>query len=103
MNSFLAFDFLILLRSDVDEGVLDQLNVTRGGVLILQGPEDKLRSVIEFTRSRGYGHLWSDESMYRHLALLSNTYSNAVHSFPLVALGVRLTSRFRMTLLPRRL
>ncbi|TEB06298.1 hypothetical protein FA13DRAFT_1750032 [Coprinellus micaceus] len=39
--------------SAVDESVLDQLNVTRGG-------------------------LWSDENMYKHLTFLSNTYTNAV-------------------------
>ncbi|TEB33894.1 hypothetical protein FA13DRAFT_1789696 [Coprinellus micaceus] len=58
-----------------DPLVLDQLNVTRGGVLIPQ--EDKLRSAIESTRNRGSDKLWSDENMYKHLTFLSNTYTNA--------------------------
>ncbi|TEB33909.1 hypothetical protein FA13DRAFT_1763439, partial [Coprinellus micaceus] len=51
-----------------DPLVSDQLNVTRGGLLIPQG-EDELRSAIESTRNCGSDKL--------HLAFLSNTYTNA--------------------------
>lgn len=53
MNCLLVFDFLTILQSlsfsAVDESVLDRLNITRAGKLILQG-QDELRSAIESTR-----------------------------------------------------
>jgi len=44
-------------------------------VLGLRGP-DKIRDAIDSTRQRGAAELWSDETMYKHLTFLSNTFAN---------------------------
>ena len=84
MNHLLVFKFLTSLQSlsfsAADKNVLDWLNITWAGMLVLHG-QDELRDAIEPTRELGTAELWSDENMYKHLSFLSNTYTNMVLLF----------------------